>query len=153
MPSIFPYGRSTSSGVSIITIAAGHYGIAIKMINGTGAASVKGTLVSASKTEDGKFVLQANEFDTIGIVSESGMADGAECLVTISGVAEVLWKDSNTATRGYVAIAADTDGRAVNVDVPTSNPVVAEHFKEIGHVLESKGSGTNVLVRCILHFN
>lgn len=36
---------------------------------------------------------------------------------------------------------------------PPHNPVVAEHFKEIGHVMESKNAGTNVLVRCILHFN
>jgi len=80
-------------------------------------------------------------------------ADGGETWVIITGVAEVLWKDSTTATKGRVALAADTDGRAIDVAVPSANPVVAEHFKEIGHVLEDNAGGVNQLVKCILHFN
>ena len=139
--------------MKVIMISPGHYGIAIKMINGTGAPSIKGSVVAVSPTADGQFVLEGNEFDAIGVVAESGISHGAECYVTIQGVAEVLWKDGETATRGYIALSADTDGRAINISVPSINPAVAEHFKEISHVLQSAEAGTNVLVKCILHFN
>jgi len=68
-------------------------------------------------------------------------------------ICQVLFKNSTASTRGNVALAADTDGRAIDVAVPSSNPVVAEHFKEIGHVLETKSSGTNVLVLVATHYN
>jgi len=32
-------------------------------------------------------------------------------------------------------------------------PAVATHFTEIGHTIESKIAGTNVLVKYVLHFN
>lgn len=128
-------------------------GIAVKIINATGAPSIKGTLISASTTVDKQGILQSNEFDTMGIVYESGIANGAEMWIVISGYADVLFKDSTVVTRGYLAIAADTDGRAITIAVPSSNPTVGEHFKEIGHCLESKSSGVNVLARCIIHFN
>lgn len=47
----------------------------------------------------------------------------------------------------------DVDGRIYQVEVPSSNPVVAEHFREVGHICESKNAGTNVLVLVDLHFN
>lgn len=128
-------------------------GLAIRVVNGTGSESVKGTVVSASPTADNSFVLQSNEFDTIGIVYESGIADGSLCWIVVAGIAEVLLKDTTASTRGQVALAADTDGRMVAINVPSSNPVVAEHFKEIGHVMESKIAGTDVLVKCMIHFN
>lgn len=134
--------------------ATGERGFLLKMTNKTGVASVKGSVVSASLGTDNAFALQSNEFDAFGVVQEAGVADGSDCWVWVNGsVAQVLWKDGQTATRAYVALAADTDGRASNVEVPSSNPVVAEHFKELGHVLETKGSGINVLVLCHLHFN
>ena len=134
--------------------ATGERGFLLKMKNKTGGNTVKGQVVSASGTVDNSFILQANEFDSFGIVQEGGIADGSDAWVWINGsVAQVLFKDSTAAVRGYVALAADTDGRATNVEVPSSNPVVAEYFKEIGHVLESKEGGTDVLVLCHLHFN
>jgi len=128
-------------------------GIAVKVTNGTGVATVKGSVIAVSTTTASRFILQSNEFDAFGIVYESGVADGSEAWVIIQGVAEVLWKNSTTATKGYVALSADTDGRAVNVAVPSGNPVAAEHFKEIGHVMEDNSGGTNQLVKVILHFN
>ena len=134
--------------------ATGERGFLLKMKNKTGANSVKGSVVSASSGTDNAFGLQSNEFDAFGVVQEAGIADGSDCWVWVNGsVAQVLFKDSEAATRAYVALAADTDGRALCVAVPTSNPVVAEHFKEIGHVLETKDGGTDVLVLCHLHFN
>ena len=137
-----------------VDTATGERGLVQKMKNKTGGNTVKGTVVSASDGTDNSFKAQADEFDTIGVVAEAGVADAAEAWIWLNGsICQVLWKDGQSATREYVALAADTDGRAYNVAVPTSNPVVAEHFKEIGHVLETKGSGTDVLVLCHLHFN
>lgn len=128
-------------------------GIAIRVVNGTGSDSVKGSLVSASSSVDNEFILQSNEYDTFGIVYENGIADGSACWVVISGVADVLIKNSTAITRGHVAIAADTDGRAISIAVPSSNPVEAQHFKEIGHFMESKNAGTDVLAKAVIHFN
>lgn len=134
--------------------ATNERGMLVKFINRTGGASVKGTLVALSPTADREVIKEANEFDCVGVVQEAGVAEASEMWVWVNGsVAQVLYKDSVAATRGYVLLAADTDGRAIDVAVPSSNPVVAEHFKECGHVMESKSAGTNVLVLVALHFN
>lgn len=132
----------------------GARGFLTRITNGTGAASVLGTLVANCPSVDNVFCLEANEFDTIGIVAEAGIANGAQTWVWKNGSrCQVLFKDGESATRGYVAISADTDGRGENIAVPSTSPAAAEHFKEIGHVAESKTAGTNVLVLCDLHFN
>lgn len=128
-------------------------GVAIRLLNKTGAASVKGTAVSASTATDNAFIAQANMFDTIGFVYEAGIADGSLCWVVVAGIAEVLWKNATTSTRGYVCIADDTNGRCINVEVPTGSPATTDHWKECGHVMETKTGGTNILVKCVIHFN
>jgi len=135
----------------IETIKAQSY--MIRLINKTGSPTVKGSVVSACTTVDNAFELQSNEFDAIGVVAENGVADGSLAHIIISGIADVLFKDGVAAVRGYVALSADTNGRATCIQVPDINPVVAEHFKEIGHVIESKDAGTDVLAKCVLHFN
>jgi hypothetical protein len=146
------------AGSGVVAMGAdsttGERGVLVKMINRTGGASVKGSLVSPSTTADKEAILQANEYDTIGVVQESGVAEGSEMWVWISGFAQVLFKDSTAAVRGNILIAADTDGRGAGVANPGSGlPATDTHFKECGHVLESKNAGTNVLVLCNLHFN
>ena len=134
--------------------ATGERGFLTKIVNGTGATSVKGALVSQSTTADHEYIHQANEFDTIGVVAEAGVAAGQPVWIWKNGSrCQVLWKDGESATRGYLMLAADTDGRARNVAIPDSNPVVGEHFKEGGHVAESKAAGTNVLVIVDTHYN
>jgi len=131
-------------------------GLAVKLINKTGAASVKGSLVSSNPAVGslaGSVVLQSNEFDTIGVFYDSGVPDGNNAWVVVSGLADVLWKNSTGSTKGNVAIADAVDGRASDIAVPSTSPAAAEHFKEIGHVLETKSGGTDILVRCVLHFN
>ena len=128
-------------------------GVAVKLTNKTGAASVKGTLVSASTTTDNAFALQSNEFDCFGVVYEAGIADGSACWVVVSGIAELLMKDTVAAVRGYIAISADMDGRATCIAVPTATPTSDTHWKEIGHLIESKTAGTSVIAKAIIHFN
>ena len=131
-------------------------GLAIKLINKTGANTVKGSVVSASSVLDGSFKLQINEYDAIGIVLESGIADGQETWIVISGVAEALLADNTLATRGNWVTCSATDGRAnASATAPSGGTItnLDNHFKEIGHCLESKSAGTNVLAKCIIHFN
>ena len=126
----------------------------MKLINKTGGATVKGTVISLDTANDKSFVAQSSEYDSIGVVYEAGVADASSAWVWCNGsLAQVLYKDATAATRGYVCIADAVNGRASDVEVPSSNPIVAEHFKEIGHVAESKNAGTNVLVLVHLHFN
>jgi hypothetical protein len=135
--------------------STGARGFLVKMINRTGHSSVLGELVSPSKSADKEAILQANEYDTIGVVAEASIAEGSEMWIWVTGsICQVLFKDSTAATRGNILLAADTDGRAIDVAEPGSGlPATDTHFKECGHVLESKSSGTNVLVLASLHFN
>jgi hypothetical protein len=73
--------------------------------------------------------------------------------VVVSGIADVLLQDSTASTRGYwVRTSTTTAGRAdaTNADPPG---LVVAHMSEIGHCLQSQIAGTNVLARCVLHFN
>ena len=115
-------------------------GFQVRMVNRTGHASVKGELVSCSTSADKEAILQANEYDTVGAVAEAGIAEGSEMWVWVNGsVCQVLYENGSAATRGNILIAAPTDGRAVDIANPGSGlPATNTHFKECGHVLESK---------------
>ena len=116
-------------------------------------AVVKGSLLAVSSSADRKYIKQASEYDTCAIAYEASDADGYIWAWTTGAVCQMLVKDSTAITRGYVAISADTDGRMDNIDLSTigGNPAITTHFKEVGHVLESKSAGTNVLV--LIHFH
>jgi hypothetical protein len=130
-------------------------GLAVLMTNRTGAASVKGSVVTASHDYDNAFSLQTEEFEAAGIVYDSGVADGSECWVVASGIADVLVKDGIAASRGSWTKCADVDGRCEPTTPPTGIGALStsDHFREIGHCLESKAAGTNVLAKVLLHFN
>lgn len=131
-------------------------GLAIKLVNRTGAPTVKGYCVTTSDAvENSVKLVPVNVPNCIGVFYESGVADGEEAWVVIAGVAEVyFW--GNT-TRGHLArtgLTADTGevaGQAMSEAVPTSPFATDKHFCEIGHVLESRtGAG---LAKVVLHFN
>jgi hypothetical protein len=127
-------------------------GIMIKLTNKTGANSVKGTVVYADPAVDNAFEINPIDGDMpIGVVYTDGIADGSECWVVVAGIAEVLLVDSVATTRSYVAYSSGTT--AGRIDTSATVPAALVHFREIGHTLESKGAGTNVLVKCVLHFN
>lgn len=135
--------------------ATNERGFLAKFINRTGHTSVKGELVACSTATDREVILQANEFDTIGVVQEAGVAEASEMWIWLNGsVCQVLYKNSTAATRGNLLLAADTDGRCIDVTNPGSGvPATETHFKECGHVLQSVGAGTNVLALAMIHFN
>lgn len=148
---------ATSSGAAILTAEGG---IAVPMINDTGAASVKGQLVRASPTLDGAFVTSTvvagppvGQYEVIGAVYEPGVANGLPCYVVIYGIADVLMQDGQAATRGYWVRGSTTvNGRAVMSAAP---PVGSSdnHFQEVGHALQSVAAGVNVLTRIMMHLN
>jgi len=128
-------------------------GVAVKFTNKTGSPSVKGEIVEASDTTDRAVrVAIADALDPIGVMYEDGVADGEDVWVVISGIADVLLKDGTASTREHWVGVSDAAGRA---DATTATPpgAVLAHFREIGHALETKGSGTDVLCRIAMHFN
>lgn len=149
---IGPQAAGRWVAVSFVPSFTPEGGIAILLVNKTGVASVKGTVVSASTTTDYAFKIQTDEYDSIGVVYDAGIADGQLCRVVVSGIADVLLKDTTAATHGQWLAAADTDGRALAAAVPAP-PATDTHFKEIGHVLQSVNAGVGVLCRAVLHFN
>ena len=136
----------------------GEGGLFVRLINDTGAPSVKGTLVCASQTADLAFeVTGADDAEMIGVVYEDDVADGELCGIVISGPAQVLLQDTTASTHGnWARCSITTAGRAdcTNATAPGHGIGGADiHFHEIGHCLETQGAGVDVLAWVSLHFN
>jgi len=116
-----------SSGGSVKLTPEG--GIAVRIINGSGSASVKGTVVCVNNGNDNQFALQTNEFNAIGICYESGIANGSYAWIVVSGIADVLLQDTIGSTRDQVAICSPTDGRMITIATPTGTPTNNDHWK------------------------
>ena len=120
-------------------------GIAVQMVNKTGAASVKGTVVVASGTTDnGCAIADTSADDVIGVIFDSGVADGSPVWVVVIGVAEVLIEDATEASRrAYVSMSTTVAGRANAAGVAAST-------LDIGSCIKSANAGTNVLATVML---
>ena len=145
------------SGSNALTTEEG--GLAIRLINNTGTASVKGSLVDASHVLEGAVSLTAaGGDDCIGVVYDSGIANGDWIWVVVSGIADVLLQDGTLSGYGYWVKTSDTTAGRADATSPNPPPSgvileVQEHFREIGHCLQSRVAGADVLARCVLHFN
>ena len=133
-------------------------GIAVKMTNKTGGASVKGevvTVYTATAVNSAVAKIVVDVPAPIGVFYESGVADGSEAWVVVSGIADVYFI-GNTAlgnlARGFITgDAGYVTGQALAEAVPSSPFASDKHFYEIGHVIEARtGAG---LAKCVLHFN
>jgi len=151
-PSITPDATGVlvfADGNAGITPEGGHV---VKLINKTGTTSVKGTLVETSTAvANGTEIASADSDHPIGVVYNSGVADGGYIWVVISGVAEVLMKNNVASVIGYWVSVSDAAGRATTSQ--NSPGLTVAHWREIGHSIESKTAGTDVLSKIILHFN
>jgi hypothetical protein len=126
-------------------------GYAVKLINNTGADSIKGTIVQAGSIAESIAVSDSDAVHPIGVIFNSGIQDGSYVWVVVSGVAQVLLKDTESTDFNYWVYTSDTEGRAITAALsPGADP---SHFREIGHSLEKKSAGTNVLFKAIIHFN
>ena len=131
-------------------------GYAIKLINKTGGASVKGYAVTTSDTTDNAARnIVVDVPNPIGVIYESGVADGQPMWVVVSGIAEAYFQ--NAPTRAFLArgfITGDTgyvSGQIKSEALPTSPFATDKHFYELGHILETKGAPG--LAKMVLHFN
>jgi hypothetical protein len=126
-------------------------GQAIRLINKTGVASVKGSVVSLGITTDFSFVLSpAGSINPIGVVYEDGIPDGQYTWVVITGMAEVLIENGSAVLAGsWAGVSNTTAGRAYSSASPPAAPT---HDQELGHFTESKTGGTNVLATAVLHY-
>ena len=132
-------------------------GLAVRLTNKTGAASVKGEVVHSNSAVDNSVIKAVVDVpDPIGVFLESGVPDGAEAWIVVSGIAEVYFIGSTT--RGHLArgfLTADgagyVVGQAMSEELPANPFTDAKHFYEIGHVLETRtGAG---LAKVDLHYN
>jgi hypothetical protein len=122
-------------------------GLHVDLINKTGSASVKGSVIAVSTTLDNAVKLNTtNKPDHIGIVYDNGIPDGSSMRVMVAGVAQVLLKNTKAATHGYLAVISDVAGRVETKVVPD------DVKNSVGFCLESKAAGTNVLVKVLLNF-
>lgn len=129
-------------------------GFAIKLTNKTGANSVKGTMVKTSTGTDNAFQTTAvNDFEPVGVVYEAGIADGSPCWVVVGGIAEVLLQDALASTRGNWVRTSITQAGRADASNAVAPGLVLTHFAEIGHCLESKVAGTNIMCKIVMHFN
>lgn len=135
-------------------------GIAISLVNSTGAESVQGTLIKADAAVDSAFdLVTVDAPDILGVVygdlDGNQVADGVVCWVVIGGIAKVKFQAATT--RGHIArmtVAGDADdaaGIAISEAYPTSPFATDKHFQECGHVLETIGGAG--LALCAVHFN
>jgi hypothetical protein len=133
-------------------------GLAILLQNKTGAPSVKGYVVSiysATAINSSVKLIAQNVPDPVGVFYDSGVVDGNDAWVVISGIVDVYFIGNTT--RGFLArgfVTSDAGfvaGQALAEAVPTSPFATDKHFYEIGHVIESRvGAG---LAKIVMHFN
>lgn len=136
-------------------------GYMVRVYNRTGAASVKGTLVSASDSYNYSVRLTpVGGLDSVGVVYEDGIADGSYMWIVTSGKAQVRF--CNATTLGYFArMSISTDsgypaaGFAFCEAAPSTPFATDNHFREVGHINEQiSAPGTSgALAWCFVHFN
>lgn len=132
-------------------------GLAVKMTNKTGAATVKGYCVSNSGTvENAVRLTPVDEPTCMGVCYNSGIADGLETWIIVSGLAYVYFWGATTighmARTGLAADAGVTAGQAASEAFPAAPGFSTDaHFCKIGNVLETIASAG--LAKCVLQFN
>lgn len=126
-------------------------GYAVLRTNNTGHSSIKGEIVIASTTvSKGVDLAGANSVVPVGVIYNSGVANGSDVWVVTGGIAQVLLKDSTGVTMGQWLGVSDTAGRAY----ADADPIGAgKHNQEVGHANETAVGGTNVLVEAFIHQN
>jgi len=130
-------------------------GIAIRVINKTGAPSKKGYIVKIDDNVDNgvKYIPGGNP-DPVGIVYTDGIQDGEYMYIVITGITDVYYATNvarGTFSRMSTIAEGKPDGQAINEALPVPPFSTDKHFQEIGHPLESiTGPG---LAKTIVHFN
>ncbi len=127
-------------------------GFAELKINRTAGPSVYGAAIEQHDTSDFAVRLAVIDSQAIsGAFWTAGAPVACWALVAEAGEIAYLMTDGQAAALGEIVIASGTVAGRVDAVAPPGN--VVAHFREAGHVLETKGAGAGVLVRCHAHFN
>jgi hypothetical protein len=155
-----PEVSTIGAGVRLVYDATtGEAGMQVRLTNRTGGTSVKGTLLECSGTYNRAVATAAADApDVVHVCAESGIADGSEVWCwCVGSVCQVLLQNSTAATRDYwVRTSTSAAGRAdATNSAPPGGTITAleGHFDEVGHALESKTAGTDVLALISFHPN
>ncbi len=154
-PSFRPIVTRTTDTTEYVRFTA-EGGLAIRLTNKTGAPSIKGYLVTASNaTANSCKLVVMGEPDIVGVFYESGVADGSDAWIVVSGIAEVYFSGNTTlehfARNLMAADGVGSAGQAISEAVPVAPFATDKHFMEIGHVIEARvGAG---LAKIVMHFN
>lgn len=134
--------------------STGEFGLQLKVQ--IAEAVVKGNVLAVSPSADNKYILQTSEFDGACVAYEAGSTNDYIWAWTTGAVCQVLYKNETASTRGWVCVSDAVDGRASDVDISTiaGTPATTAHFKEIGHVKETKSApGTGLANLVLIHFH
>jgi len=99
---------SPISGANFMITPEG--GFAVRLVNKTGASSIRGTMVVASTTYDMSFELGSN-YSPLGFVWESGVADAQFTWVVVAGIAPMFVLAGQTAVLGQYVELSGTAGK------------------------------------------
>jgi hypothetical protein len=105
-------------GLNDASTVASNNAVTILLVNRTGAASVVGDIVIVDPNNDNSFIktnLQGNT-SVIGVVYESGVANGSVCRVAVAGVVDV--KANGTILRGQHCMTSTVAGSADAIGNP-----------------------------------
>lgn len=131
-----------------------------RMENRSDHASVRGELVTSDASVDAAYDTEEDQYDTIGIVMETGKAIGEQVWLCTIGPVYVLLENSTLSGNGFWVYQSTVDGRA-NASLTQAPgggvPEHDEHFKELGHCLQAiaadadQGSGAGIDRLCLVH--
>ena len=149
------YATKRPEGEKFKITAEGGY--AVKLINATGAVTIKGEVVKTGAAVENSVIKIVKDIpNPIGVFYESGTPDGEEAWVVISGIGQIYFVGSTTRgqfARGFFTAdgASYVAGQALAEAFLVSPFAADKHFYELGHILESRtGAG---IAKCILNFN
>jgi len=116
---------------------------------------VKGNIVACSRVQDGHVVKAgltdgaASRDQPIGVVFENQNA-GSWVKIITNGIAQVLLDGTRSGTTGDLIITSPTISGAVLTAAEAEVPATANHWRECGHLSDTKPSG---LAWAVIHFN
>ena len=127
-------------------------GLLVRMLNSSGGTLLKGKTVRADAgTNDGMILAATSDEMAIGVVYQDILA-GVYGWIVVAGIAEVLIDTAGALTPGFwVGCSTSTTGECSAQAASPGSTV--QHFREIGHTIQSRAGGATTRVRCIIHFN
>jgi len=94
-------------------------GLAFKLTNKTGVASIKGTAINISPLYDSSFIAATDPYTVIGFVYNSGVADGSDVWIVRDGKTDFLLEDGYAATpNSWIRLSSITAGRCIPQSYP-----------------------------------